>query len=216
MERTSESVALYNSRVIKTPHEGVPRHESALRAFHAERDAIAATRNLARQLPIHFPLRRLDRDAPTKQLIPGEQRPDGYLILWPYLYRFYNAHRQPLYIGISSCYATRLDNHRKRSEWWPLAEYIAISAYPSHEEVKEAERAALRHEQPRFNKIHVRGPANLSIPLHGEAEPAAALLFREAMPEFVAALTELLAQPERFPQPAPPPPARFAEEEAAS
>ena len=31
------------------------------------------------------------------------------------LYRFYDADLQPLYIGITSCHATRLDSHRRRS-----------------------------------------------------------------------------------------------------
>ncbi|WP_405848068.1 hypothetical protein OG211_12190 [Streptomyces niveus] len=139
-----------------------------------------------------------------------EQRPAGWLPLWPYLYRAYDASLRPLYIGISSCSPVRLDNHRRQSEWWTLAEYIAISAYGTAHAVEEAERAALRHEQPRFNKRGLRGPANIQISAHQDPEPAAELLFRQASPQFVAALASLLAQPERFPQPVPPPPAEFA------
>ncbi|RXS78889.1 GIY-YIG nuclease family protein [Streptomyces sp. TM32] len=172
-----------------------------------------ANRELRQLLPMHIPLRRLDRNAPTANLLKrGEERPEWWLPLWPYLYRFYDAELKPVYIGITSCHATRIDNHRRRSEWWPLAEYIAISVYPTEKAVAEAERAALRREQPRFNKQGVRGPANISIHTRGPAEEAAALLFRQADPAFVAELAALLAQPERFPQPTPPPPARFAEE----
>lgn len=175
-------------------------------------DRREATQELALLLPMHVPLRKLDRDAPPAELLErGECRPDWWLPLWPYLYRFYDAALQPLYIGISSCYATRIDNHRKRSEWWPLAEYIAISVYPTQFLVGEAERAALRHEKPRFNKQGVRGPASLAIRTREPAEEAAALLFRQADPTFVAELAALLAQPERFPQPAPPPAPCFAD-----
>lgn len=176
-------------------------------------DWLQATKEMAQLLPMHVPLRKLDRDAPNAGLLkPGELRPEWWLPLWPYLYRFYDADLRPVYIGISTCTATRISSHRKRSEWWPLAEYIAISVYPSEEAAAKAERAALRHEQPRFNKQGVRGPANISIHTRGPAEEAATLLFRQADPAFVAELATLLAQPERFPQPAPPPPARFAEE----
>lgn len=189
--------------------------ELARRRLIPRDDWAKASGRMHRLLPMHVPLRKLDRGAPTAKLLePGEERPEWYLPLWPYLYRFYDADRQPLYIGISSCHATRLNSHRKRSEWWPLTEYIAISAYPTHAAVAEAERAALRHEKPRFNKQGVRGPANIAIYAHGTPEAAATQLFREADPQFVEELAALLAQPERFPQPAPPPPARFADEEA--
>lgn len=175
-------------------------------------DWATASYKMRRALPLHRPLRKLDRDAPTASLLTAdERRPDWYLPLWPYLYRFYDAEQQPLYIGITSCSAIRLNAHRARSEWWPLAEYIAVSVYPTASAVETAERAALRHEKPRFNKQGVRGPANLSIHAHGSPEDAAALLFRQAPAAFVSELAALLARPERFPQPVPPPPAQFAD-----
>lgn len=162
----------------------------------------------------HFPLRKLDRDAPTRHfLVPEMRHPE-----WPQshkfhlVYRFYDADLKPLYIGITHGGMERWDQHRKRSEWWPLAEYVAVSFYESHDAVKIAEKVAIRQEQPRFNKVHMRGPANASLHLHGPAEAAAAQLFRDADPEFISELAQLLTQPERFPQPEPPPPARFADE----
>ncbi|WP_286255429.1 GIY-YIG nuclease family protein [Streptomyces graminofaciens] len=162
----------------------------------------------------HFPLRKLDRDAPTKYF----QAPERTHREWEsshkfdFLYRFYDSDQQPLYIGITAGGGIRWDQHRKHSEWWPLAEYVAVSFYQSYEAVKVAEKAAIRSEQPRFNKLFLRGPANASLHLHGHAEDAAALLFRDAEPEFIASLAALLTQPERFPQPEPPPPAAFADE----
>ncbi|WP_328903233.1 hypothetical protein OHR86_27930 [Streptomyces sp. NBC_00441] len=183
---------------------------SLLRAFRCNADKLDAQRKLSQQFPIHFPLRHLDRNAPTAQLMTTEeQRPAGWLPLWPYLYRAYDADLQPLYIGISSCSPVRLDTHRRTSRWWPLAEYIAISAYGTAHAVEEAERAALRNERPHFNKRGVRGPANVSINAHGDPVVAAAHLFRQASPEFVASLAALLARPDQFPQPTPPPPPHF-------
>ncbi|MFD7609668.1 GIY-YIG nuclease family protein [Streptomyces sp. NPDC059828] len=162
----------------------------------------------------HFPLRALDRAAPTKRfLAPEAKRPE-----WPgshkfhYVYRFYDSDLQPLYIGLTSGCASRWDQHRKQSEWWPLAKYVAVSFYPSYKDIQVAEKAAIRNEKPRYNKQFVRGPANTSLPLHGSAEAAAARLFRDASREFIHELAQLLAQPDRFPQPAPPPPARFADD----
>ncbi|MFJ3289945.1 GIY-YIG nuclease family protein [Streptomyces sp. NPDC086669] len=164
----------------------------------------------------HFPLRKLDRDAPTKCLLtPEHTHPD-----WKsshkidFLYRFYSSDLQPLYIGVTSGSGLRWDQHRKQSEWWPLAEYVAVSFYESYESVRVAEKAAIRHERPRFNRLHVRGPANTSLRLHGPAEAAAAQLFRDADADFISELARLLTEPDRFPQPEPPPPARFADDGA--
>ena len=128
------------------------------------------------------------------------------------VYRFYDAYVKPLYIGLTYGGLERWDQHRKKAEWWSLAEYAALSFYPSYEAIQVAEKAAIRHEQPRFNKLHRRGPANASLRLHGPAEDAAAVLFRDADAEFVSELAQLLTQPARFPQPVPPPPAQFADE----
>lgn len=163
------------------------------------------------RFPLHFPLRALDRDAHADDLLlPHERRPStGHI--WPYLYRFYDAAHQPLYIGVTSCNATRWDQHRKRSEWWPFAEYVAVSVYDTYDDVLDAERFALRAEQPEFNRQGVQWPGHAALKLHRPPEEAADLLLRQARPEYLARLVELLQDPTRSPQPAPPP-ARFAEE----
>lgn len=164
--------------------------------------------------PIHFPLRKLDRDVRTADLLaPERQHASGTLPFWQILYRCYDRDRHPLYIGISSNHATRLNDHRKHSVWWPLAEYIAVSVYRTAEAAKEAERAAIQSEQPQFNRQSLRGVATAKVPLHGAPELAAAVLFREATPDFIRSLAALLGHPELFPQPSPPPAARFASEQ---
>lgn len=164
----------------------------------------------------HFPLRKLDRDAHKYHFFTPERSHPAWKTSHKFdlLYRFYDSDLQPLYIGITAVGGTRWDQHRKHSEWWPLAEYVAVSFYESYDAVRVAEKAAIRHEQPRFNRLFLRGPANASLHLHGAAGVAAAQLFRDADPEFISELAQLLTQPERFPQPPPPPPARFADDEA--
>ncbi|MBK3625475.1 GIY-YIG nuclease family protein [Streptomyces sp. MBT49] len=152
-------------------------------------------------LPVHLPMRQLDRENPLSALLI----PRG-LNSNEYLYRFYDGARRPLYIGRSGVLSVRIQNHRRNSSWWGEAEFLALSVYASADDLAEAERAALRAERPRSNKATVLGPENARLPLR-DAETAAAVLFREALPEFVAELAELLMRPERFPQPEPPPPA---------
>jgi hypothetical protein len=166
----------------------------------------------------HFPLRELNRDAHWKYFLAPERTHADWKSSHKidYLYRFYDSDLLPLYIGVTSGSGLRWDQHRKQSDWWPLAEYVAVSFYQSYESVRVAEKAAIRREKPRFNKVHVRGPANTSLPLHGSVEAAAAQLFRDADPEFISELAHLLAQPDRFPQPEAPPPARFADDEPQS
>ena len=154
--------------------------------------------------PKHFPVRSLDRDARTKHLLrPPECGKGGGIGI--FLYRFYDADGIPLYIGITSGSALRWNQHRKLSEWWPLATFVAVSRYGTWEEVGAAEKAAIRSEQPRYNKQFRRWPASTTVRLDGTAEEAAVHLHGTAHPGFLAELAVLLAMPERFPQPSPPP-----------
>ncbi|MBT2453314.1 hypothetical protein [Streptomyces sp. ISL-86] len=196
--------------MIKNHENELPPHA---RMRPKDSEWLAATVETKATMPLHLALRRVDHDAPNGDLLlPSERRPRWFMHLWPYLYRYYDADRQPLYIGISSCFAVRLAQHRKTSPWWPLAEYVAISVYATPEAAAEAEKAALRNEKPRFNKQGVRGPAYARLHLHGDAEAAAAQLHAAADPEFVAALAAFLSARERFPQPTPPPdPRRLSE-----
>lgn len=161
--------------------------------------------------PRHFPLRALDRDAPTACLLASHEMRPSTGHIWPFLYRFYDAGHDPLYIGITSSDAARWDQHRKRSEWWPLAEYVAVSAYATYGDALDAERFALRAEAPRFNRQGVRWPVQAALRLDGPPEDAADILLRQVHPEYLARLIELVQDPRRAPQPAPPP-ARFQRE----
>jgi hypothetical protein len=154
--------------------------------------------------PQHFPLRKLDRTALVEELLLPRERRTRSDHAWPFLYRFYDANRLPLYIGITSIDAVRWDQHRKRSAWWPLAEFVAVSVYATYDDVLDAERFALRAETPRFNKQGVRWPTYAALRLAQPPEEAADLLLRQARPEYLARLVQLLQDPSRAPAQAPP------------
>lgn len=156
--------------------------------------------------PKHFPARRLDHNAPNWKLLTETRVGDRVL------YRFYDANRQPLYIGITHTGDTRIATHRRQSKWWPLAEYLAVSVYPNWSSMEKAERAAIRAEKPRFNKAGTQWRQQVIVRLDADPKDVAEELHRIARPEFLAELAALLTQPERFPQPPPPPPARFADD----
>lgn len=154
--------------------------------------------------PTHLPARTFDRHAPAWKLL-SETPSTSYL-----LYRFYDADRQALYIGITQSGQTRLAEHRRRSEWWPLAEYFAFSAYPDWPSLELAESAAIRTEAPRFNKAGTQWRQQAIVRLDGHPQDVAQELHRIGRPEFISELARLLARPEDFPQFLPPPPARFS------
>jgi predicted GIY-YIG superfamily endonuclease len=156
--------------------------------------------------PRHFPVRRFDRDAPTRNLLTETRLGDRVL------YRFYDADRQPLYIGITHTGDARLAAHRRRSEWWPQAEYIAVSVYRNWAALEEAELAAIRAEHPPFNKAKTLWRQQVLLRLDAAPEAVAAELHRIGRPEFIRELARLLSQPERYPQPVPPPSAFPVEE----
>ncbi|WP_328434518.1 GIY-YIG nuclease family protein [Streptomyces sp. NBC_00425] len=140
----------------------------------------------------HFPARPLDRDASWDEYdMPGGVDTGNLL------YRFYDGDRLPLYIGKTTVTTARLEQHRRHAEWYGLVEYVALSLYPSHALLLRAERAAIRHEQPRFNKVDRRGRDRVKLNLHGPAEAAAVVLLDQADPEFLAELVRLLGLPDR-------------------
>ncbi|MFD9248465.1 GIY-YIG nuclease family protein [Streptomyces bottropensis] len=162
--------------------------------------------------PRHFPVRLLDRDAPTRDLMTREEQ-GNYWLVGPYVYRFYASDHQPLYIGVSTGSAMRWADHRRSSEWWPMAEYVAVSFYGLYEEALKAETAAIRAERPRFNRQGMKPRKQALIKFEDGAKSIAAELHRAMPPELVSELAALLAAPEQFPGPVPPPEPEFPERE---
>ncbi|MFE2967525.1 GIY-YIG nuclease family protein [Streptomyces sp. NPDC059340] len=152
--------------------------------------------------PEHFPARKLDRSAPVRELLQERRGPFN---VEPFVYRFYSSDRKPLYIGFTHGGAHRWDNHRRESEWWPLAEYVAVSFYGTHAEALTAEMAAIRAERPAFNRQGLVPRKQVLIKFEHGAEAIAAELHQIADPDLVRQLAELLAAPHLFPGSTPPP-----------
>lgn len=73
------------------------------------------------------------------------------------LYRFYDAARGLLYVGITGQPAERWGKHRRSAAWWAEAVYVAVEILPTEWQALAAERAAIRSEAPKFNKRSRKG-----------------------------------------------------------
>lgn len=102
--------------------------------------------------PRHFPARPFNRDADWPTWLTSEERALGH----GGLYRFYDAQRQLLYVGISRSMQVRWSAHRNTASWWPQVEFVAVSYFPDGCEVwpDVAEKASIAHERPPFNTNH--------------------------------------------------------------
>lgn len=74
------------------------------------------------------------------------------------LYSYYDAGDLPLYIGITGDLLGRERNHIKKSMWMEFVARSTVARYPTREEAKAAERAAIRAERPLFNVRHNENP----------------------------------------------------------
>jgi predicted GIY-YIG superfamily endonuclease len=79
------------------------------------------------------------------------------------LYRFYNADKKLLYVGISQNWMARLSQHYKHAEWFDQAVYAYFEHFNTRKEVEQAEKKALATEGAihniAFNPDH-EGPVN--------------------------------------------------------
>ncbi|WP_297827423.1 hypothetical protein [Mycobacterium sp.] len=76
------------------------------------------------------------------------------LCRWPatVLYRARSRSGSLLYIGISGRPIERWRAHSRRALWWSQASHIDFETHPTSDAALEAERHAIRDEQPAFNK----------------------------------------------------------------
>ncbi|GGQ49613.1 hypothetical protein GCM10010250_21430 [Streptomyces althioticus] len=153
----------------------------------------------------HLPVRRFDRHARPKDLLLDREHRSGRHAV----YRFYAHAGQPLYIGYSGALGLRLADHRRTSQWWPLAEFFAVSFYPTMTAATVAESAAIRAERPAFNRQRTPERTRMECRFEDGAERIAAEFHRIAPPQLVRELASLLASPELFPDEVPPPAPRF-------
>lgn len=128
----------------------------------------------------HLPLRKLDRSLPWhRRLTTEERKAAGDKAAGCCLYRFYDADRRLLYVGITGNPLTRWDWHSTHAAWWPLAEYVALSTYRSRTDCTLAEGAAMYHEHPRFNIQYPRPRRGRRSPENPRYAPPLPLLAGE-------------------------------------
>ena len=70
------------------------------------------------------------------------------------LYRYYCEEGQLLYVGISISAIVRMAQHRVASHWYNQAKTITISSFDDRQSALEAERKAIKEENPLHNIQH--------------------------------------------------------------
>lgn len=68
------------------------------------------------------------------------------------LYRLFNAAGELLYIGLSYDVHRRFWDHSRDKAWWGDVADYQLETYPSHDALTNAERVAIRRENPLHNK----------------------------------------------------------------
>jgi len=74
------------------------------------------------------------------------------------LYRILDADGVLLYVGASTNPGDRIDRHSKTQPWWPDVSTITLEHFASWESLAEAELAAIRTENPKYNLLHSKPP----------------------------------------------------------
>lgn len=67
------------------------------------------------------------------------------------VYRFYNAHKQLLYVGITSNLGARFGHHQRNAAWWLQQDTVRIAWRDTRAEAVAEEAAAIREEGPLYN-----------------------------------------------------------------
>lgn len=67
------------------------------------------------------------------------------------LYRLFDATEQLLYVGISTQPETRWTQHAADKPWWPLVQHRKLEWHPDRGAAEDAERTAVRTEEPLYN-----------------------------------------------------------------
>lgn len=70
------------------------------------------------------------------------------------LYRYFDSSGRLLYAGITEDLGYRAVLHRRGSAWMDLAAGSQIVHFETRAEAEQAEAAAIKAEQPLFNKVH--------------------------------------------------------------
>ncbi|MFF8784754.1 GIY-YIG nuclease family protein [Streptomyces sp. NPDC015125] len=74
------------------------------------------------------------------------------------LYRLYAKRKRLLYIGISRNPDVRWGQHSLTKDWWHEVERREVEWFDTRKEAEEAERQAIKSEDPRWNTQHRTAP----------------------------------------------------------
>jgi predicted GIY-YIG superfamily endonuclease len=80
-----------------------------------------------------------------------------------FLYRFYDAAQELLYVGVTTDPRSRWNSHR-HSGWWQLARFVSLAPVPPAERL-ERERVAIDVEEPKFNWLRPKRPISIRVRL---------------------------------------------------
>jgi len=78
-----------------------------------------------------------------------------YVATVSHLYRFYDADKVLLYVGVTTNPMRRWAEHRN-GPWWRSARFLAIEPVPPAERLQR-EQQAIESEHPRFNRMRPFG-----------------------------------------------------------
>jgi len=70
------------------------------------------------------------------------------------LYRYFDAEGRLLYVGISFSAIARAAQHRESTGWWCDVARMHVEHLPTRSDALDAERQAIRTEQPLHNVVH--------------------------------------------------------------
>ena len=70
------------------------------------------------------------------------------------LYRFFDAHGELLYVGRTNNPPQRLNGHKADKDWWRDVSNVAMEHYESFAALEQAERDAIKNENPKYNIVH--------------------------------------------------------------
>ena len=94
------------------------------------------------------------------------------------LYRFYDRSDVLLYVGITVDPGARFKKHGGDKSWWGQVDRIGIEHFATRKEALEAERKAIKEEQPLHNVVH------------NEFVQAESISYDEAMTQFAGQLLD--------------------------
>lgn len=69
----------------------------------------------------------------------------------PCVYRHFDNARALLYAGVTSHFIDRQNYHRANAQWWDEVARIDVVLYDNREDAADAERHAIRSEEPLYN-----------------------------------------------------------------